>query len=127
MTLSFKSWRSYWDFESYVHNESRYHWDTDIEDFLDAIRGTSVFYRRKIEAGAIFWRAQHGYELQPEHRGGIHKFDVPVPYPPSRMLPLDNLASEGRLNPKGLPCLYMATDLATCVAEMRPWPGQILR
>src|SRR5690606_23148870 len=32
-------------------------------------------------------------------------------------------ASEGRVNSRGIPCLYTATDLVTAVAETRAWIG----
>lgn len=31
------------------------------------------------------------------------------------------MASAGRLNPEGIPYLYLASDPATAVAEIRPW------
>jgi len=39
------------------------------------------------------------------------------------MKPLSNKASEGRVNPKGIPYLYLATDKETAMAEIRPWLG----
>ncbi len=43
-------------------------------------------------------------------------------------LPLDQMgapsceeAAEGRMNPRGIPCLYLASDESTAVAEVRPW------
>jgi hypothetical protein len=39
------------------------------------------------------------------------------------MLPPGDRASEGRVNPKGIPCLYAATHQETAVAEVRPWMG----
>lgn len=37
------------------------------------------------------------------------------------MKPLQEQASEGRANPKGIPCLYLATDKETAMSEVRPW------
>lgn len=39
------------------------------------------------------------------------------------MKPLPYSAQEGRVNPKGIPCLYLATDKETAMAEVRPWIG----
>jgi hypothetical protein len=39
------------------------------------------------------------------------------------MKPLPHSAHEGRVNPKGIPCLYLATDKETAMAEVRPWIG----
>jgi len=35
-------------------------------------------------------------------------------------------AREGRLNAKGIPCLYLSTDLETAMSEVRPWIGSKL-
>jgi RES domain-containing protein len=39
------------------------------------------------------------------------------------MKPLRDRAFEGRVNPKGIPFLYVATQEETAVAEVRPWVG----
>jgi RES domain len=39
------------------------------------------------------------------------------------MKPLRHRASEGRANPKGIPCLYLATTEKTAILEVRPWIG----
>jgi hypothetical protein len=49
--------------------------------------------------------------------------EIPAPFPPERMKPLAHSAREGRVNPKGIPCLYLATDKDTAMAEVRPWLG----
>jgi RES domain-containing protein len=42
------------------------------------------------------------------------------PFDEQRMLPLRDRAREGRLNPKGIPYLYLADNAETAVAEARP-------
>jgi len=37
--------------------------------------------------------------------------------------PPPNLTGHGRLNPKGIPYLYLASDAVTAVSEVRPWVG----
>lgn len=37
--------------------------------------------------------------------------------------PPGHLAGHGRLNPKGIPYLYLASDQLTAVSEVRPWVG----
>jgi len=39
------------------------------------------------------------------------------------MVPLDYPANEGRVNPRGIPYLYLATDKETAMGEARPWVG----
>lgn len=39
------------------------------------------------------------------------------------MCPRTERATEGRANPKGIPCLYLASNRETALAEVRPWVG----
>jgi hypothetical protein len=39
------------------------------------------------------------------------------------MKPLSYRAHEGRVNPKGIPCLYLSDDRDTAMTETRPWIG----
>ncbi|MFN4141211.1 RES family NAD+ phosphorylase [Aestuariivirga sp.] len=48
------------------------------------------------------------------------------PLSESRMRPLQDRAYEGRVNPKGIPCLYLATARDVAMSEVRPWIGSIL-
>ena len=49
--------------------------------------------------------------------------DLPVPFAIERMKPLIERAHEGRANPKGIPCLYVASHKKTAISEVRPWIG----
>jgi hypothetical protein len=51
------------------------------------------------------------------------EMDIPDAFLPERMKPLREGIGEGRVNPKGKPCLYLATDADTAMAEVRPWVG----
>ncbi len=42
------------------------------------------------------------------------------------MKPQNYVAQEGRVNPRGIPCLYAATNKETAVAEVRPWLGALV-
>ena len=62
---------------------------------------------------------------------GVHPHDVFFlesiePHAVERMKPLRDRAYEGRVNPKGVPCLYMATNAETAMMETRPWAGSVL-
>lgn len=39
---------------------------------------------------------------------------------------MSGAAHEGRVNPRGIPCLYAASNLETAVAEVRPWLGALV-
>jgi hypothetical protein len=42
------------------------------------------------------------------------------------MKPCPNVAGDGRANPRGIPCLYLATLDKTASLEVRPWIGSYL-
>jgi len=48
------------------------------------------------------------------------------PYPETRMKPPQDRAYEGRVNPKGIPCLYLATTREVAMSEVRPWLGSVI-
>lgn len=113
--MAFKSWQSYWEFTKKVQYDQRYIWDPEIKDFLDEILHISKNRKRVLKEGTILWRAQLG--------GREDQDGMLVPYPPERMSPPHYMATEGRANPKGIPCLYLATDKETAMGEVRPWVG----
>lgn len=53
----------------------------------------------------------------------IDSFTVLVPYLRDRMKPERDRAREGRVNPKGIPFLYLSNKKYTAVSETRPWIG----
>jgi RES domain len=98
-------------------------WPTD--EFLQAVLETAA--RRQLQLtnntypGGV-WRAQLGNcwrELEKD--GKVQR--VPCPYPNSRMKPIPEKVSDGRVNPKGITCLYMSTDYNTSILEVRPLIG----
>lgn len=78
-----------------------------------------------LAANRVAWRAQIGHRLEELEQDG-HKYDEPAPFLPERMKPLRNSAHEGRVNPRGIPCLYAASNKETAVAEVRPWLGALV-
>lgn len=130
--MSFKSWRSYWNFSFAVNTKHRFILDDDSKDFLNSIIDTCLNREMNIKTGTIVWRAQNGnswrpyYQEDPDTGEEIHVDDMPVPYLNKRMKPLANSASEGRANPKGIPYLYVASDKETAMSEVRPWLDAII-
>jgi len=122
----FKSWESYGDFKHFVENKNRYIRNQESEKFLKTVLETSESRERRLPQESILWRAQLGHALKPYYQEDVYLFDEPVPFLPDRMKPLRNKASEGRLNPKGIPCLYLSTDKNTATAEARPWIGSLI-
>ncbi len=129
--MSFQSWRSYMEFRYAVTNNSRFILDKESKNFLTAIEETCSSRIETILISSSLWRAQIGCDYIPQYQededgDDIHVDDVPVPFGNKRMKPLNNSASEGRANPKGIPYLYVATDKETAMSEVRPSLGAIL-
>jgi hypothetical protein len=45
------------------------------------------------------------------------------PLSAERMMPKAEFAGDGRVNPRGIPCLYLADTCSAVISEMRPWIG----
>ena len=124
----FKSWNTYQKFARRIMFENRYVLDSESLDFLETLAANSEDRKISIEKGRILWRAQLGNDWMEENiqRGEgdlIETLDVPTCFPPGRMKPLAKKAKEGRINPKGIPCLYLSTKKETAMSEVRPWIG----
>lgn len=117
----FLSWRSYLNFARAVGREYRYIRSKESEAFLEAVLATSEGRRVKIPKDRLFWRAQVGHDWRPI--GDDIDDEIPCAHPQSRMKPLDGRASDGRANPRGIPCLYLATTKEAAMSEVRPWMG----
>lgn len=124
--MSFNSWCSYMRFSDEVKRVSRYILSDESKAFLEAIKDTCASRVQHIPANTILWRAQAGCEYKPYYQDGELIGDFPVPYTESRMKPLPNNACEGRANPKGIPCLYVASTKETAMSEIRPWLGSVI-
>jgi RES domain len=119
----FKSEYSFHYFSHEVARKRRYVRSTQSEDFLRAVASTCKNRGWTIPIGQAFWRAQLGHswaeiESLPMRRA--------TAYPADRMKPLVDSAREGRVNAKGIPCLYLATTKDTAMSEVRPWVGAMV-
>jgi RES domain-containing protein len=121
--VEFPGRNAFWTFAKEIAEHRRYVRSPEAQDFLKKVGQTCHSRTRRIEAGTILWRAQVGHDwiVHPE-RGR----KVKAPHPESRMKPLDDRAYEGRVNPKGIPCLYFATSPDVAMSEVRPWIGSTI-
>lgn len=110
------------EFEYTVTSDYRYFQDQDFNDFLDKIDELSSFRVKCWGKGKILWRAQSGANMGPHP--DLCDSVYPCAYSAERMKPLRYAAKEGRINPKGIPYLYLATTRNTAIAETRPGPGE---
>ena len=119
----FASWRSFWNFQSEVTRNWRYVRSPEAQQFLSAITAGCHTRSAEIKEGRLFYRAQVAHHDVLDANLGE---ELPGPALPQRMFPFRDRAAEGRVNPKGIPCLYMASDKHTAMAEVRPWIGSLV-
>lgn len=119
----FKSGWAFIRFSQSVRYRYRYAHPPDVHEFLTALMESSEARIKAIPSGSILWRAQVGTaaaERKLEYPDQIVYYEEDIPLPAERMVRLRNSAHEGRVNPKGIPCLYLATDKETAMSEVRP-------
>jgi hypothetical protein len=115
-------------FSHFVKRKARHIMDAESQEFISAVIDTSKTRSCLIPGGALLWRAQKGYKMRTEpvfddNAGLIDECETEGPHEPERMVPWTDKATEGRVNPKGIPCLYLSSDRDTAMSEMRPWVG----
>jgi len=87
----------------YVHTKRI---NTFLEVFRDSIRNSYI----ELNKGNIYYRAQNGY-LENDRK-------KKEPYKKERMFPLKRQAKEGRINPKGIPYLYLTESIENALYEV---------
>jgi hypothetical protein len=118
----FASVYDYWNFEQSVKRKVRYIHDDDVRSFLQTVMVTSESRRKTLQGGHILYRAQRGFEPGIEVQND-EEFEIERAFSPERMKPKAELAGDGRINPRGIPCLYLASNANTAMSEVRPWIG----
>jgi len=121
----FRSWRSFSQFQWKVRKKHRYIPDEETKDFLDALRGSSHDHEYELKLDSTLYRAQLGNEWIDLEQDGADVSE-PAPFQAERMKPKIGSASEGRVNPKGIPYLYLAENQETAMSETRPWIGSLI-
>jgi hypothetical protein len=121
----FSSWNAFWAFSDAIRHRSRFIHDRRVREFLSAVAGSAESRIFSLAEGKALWRAQVGHDWQEKQQDDI-TYQEPVPFPPERMKPLRGSGHEGRVNPRGIPCLYTASNKETAVAEVRPWLGALV-
>lgn len=91
----------------------RFHLNTEDEQLVNNIVAYSIRNRlNTVETGDKFYRARMNEDnsrtTTPREEMGV---------------PMAEKAKPGRLNPIGIPYLYLSRDVDTCIAEIRPWMG----
>ncbi len=110
------SWSDFLSFRDKSKQEQRYFHDEKTQRFFATLLATAKERTKSLPKRQKLWRAQLGYDESP-------CYDHIAPHSPDRMKPFADKASEGRINSKGIPCLYLARDKKTAISETRPWVG----
>jgi hypothetical protein len=120
--MTFKSVDSYRDFARAVRRDYRYARTPDQDDFLKSLTATSHSRSLTMKAEYILWRAQLGHDWRKVEQDGVSE-EVPTQFGMERMKPIQEKAADGRVNPRGIACLYLATQKQTAALEVRPLIG----
>lgn len=123
----FASWRSYQEFAQRVRHVRRYVWQDEAQAFLDTVLATLKDRDVRIAESTILCRAQPGIEYDTIfNEDDIEIGEKRHGFGSERMKPLASRAREGRVNPAGIPVLYLASHEQTAISEVRPWIGSEL-
>lgn len=86
--------------------------------FIDRVLVAARKCKLEFEPLQVFYRARRLPYDRAQRRD---------PFPVTEMgAPAARLASPGRLNPEGIPCLYVADHEQTAIAEIRPYSGAVV-
>jgi hypothetical protein len=118
---------AYREFASSAKSDLRYFRSSQGQKFLDAVIASHHVRKDVIPPGTTRWRARLGCILEDAIiADGKTQIWAPEdrPFPADKMgAPPANKTTEGRVNPRGIPYLYLANNWTTAVAEIRPWIG----
>jgi hypothetical protein len=137
---AFESWNEFGIFSEAVERKARYLLDDRSKRFIKSVTQTGEKRKRVVPKDTLLWRAQLDHTVRtiylrrhhPEGNSPLVDDDmepvgeVPTACERERMIPRLNKAREGRINPKGIPCLYVAEDKETAMGELRPWVGSLI-
>jgi hypothetical protein len=135
----FASLHSYQKFEQSVKCAARFVLEDAARAFLTTVLETAEQRLSLVRSGECLFRAQRGFVpttvtlRMPSFADGDEEYaeeEVEVharaALPAERMVPKVDYVGDGRVNPRGIPCLYLASTLSAVISEMRPWVGSYI-
>jgi len=121
MKTMFKNSNDYWEFSNSVRSSGRYAQNTECQTFLDIFRNGVKQRSETLKKGTKLFRAVgHYVEDSDCEEGQLHITGSSS----DRIFPKVEHARDGRINPKGILALYLASSKETAVSEIRPYKGQ---
>lgn len=121
--MPFANQNAFRDFVHSVRGEFRYARTQEQAAFLNAVANTGGNRVRELKEGAHFFRAQLGHGWREQEVAPDEYDEFPGAYEPDRMIPNAKFVGDGRVNAKGIVCLYLATNEETAALEVRPLIG----
>lgn len=102
-----------------------------VREFLKIVLETAKARLTPLRRGETLFRAQLGLDRKPVKMPYSEEeieveVEVEAPFSPERMIPKAEYVIAGRVNPRGIPCLYLATTASAVISEMRPWVGSYI-
>ena len=123
---SFKSVHDYQEFANAVRGRRRFIHSEEVTAFLQAVSSGGKDRETILKVGTTLWRARNGSREWRRSDNEGHEWVEDAPFSPERMIPPDRNPPEGRVNPRGIAYLYLATDRKTAISEVRPWSGSLV-
>ena len=122
----FASLNSYFEFETSVRLKARFVHDERTRKFLEVVKETSTSRLKPLRKGQRLFRAQRDFRIMSENVGtedAVVVEEVETACGRERMVPKAEFVGDGRVNASRIPCLYLAMNHNTAMAEVRPWVG----
>jgi len=121
--MAFRSENAFRDFDRSVRQAYRFARTPEQAEFLDEVMQSSLKRVRRLQEGLHLYRAQLGFGWRKEEIAPGEFEEFPSAYSEDRMFPDPSLVGDGRVNAKGIACLYLSTKKATAALEVRPLIG----
>ncbi len=120
--MGFKRWTSYRDFSYAVRFKGRFALGQETQRFVQVFREQAKRRAERLPRGATLFRVVRDHVEIELPDGGFDIRGVSE----DRIRPKAEYASDGRINPKGIPCLYLASSIDTAISEVRPWLDELV-
>jgi hypothetical protein len=121
--MTFTNQWAFRDFDRSVRRDFRFARTAEQAAFLEMVATTSRSRVRALKTGAHFFRAQLGHDWTKKEVAPGEFDELPGAHYPQRMIPDPQFVGDGRVNAKGIACLYLATKEETAALEVRPLIG----
>ena len=123
---NFRSIFDYQQFSEEVRRKRRFIHSEKVSSFLRELLKSATDREATLATGVTLSRAQIGSREWKRSDDEGNEWVEDAPFPPERMIPLVSNPSEGRVNPRGIAYLYLATDRKTAISETRAWAGALV-